>query len=512
MNTKVIKPKVFANGVTIPGDGLEVKVFKPEWKELKPIKSDLLPVARITPDMLPDGLSGWLVDSSERMGAAPFEYAAVSAIVAASSLIGRKVTIQPKKLDDWEIVPNLWGCCIGRPSAMKTPAIKDSIKALSKMEHEAREQFNNDSESFKAKIKMQAMLEKQAESDAKKLIQKKKFDEAEALLMDNSSDPEPPVCKRFMINDSTIEKLGVILSENPAGLLQFRDELSGWLAGLNREDRQQDRSFWLEAFDGNGSFSYDRITRDDVFMESTTVSVLGGIQPGKLMPILLSQKDGSGDDGLIERFQLMVYPDLPEFKHVDRYPDKAARERAYDAFHSLADIEYEPEKENRPVLKFDSQAQAIFDDWYCSLMVRTRGGSVSANMEGHLGKYKSMMPSLALIFHIIENGAGGSVGVESVNMAIRWCEVLETHANRVYMMADDPLAGAKILAERLDRLPNPFKMYDVKKKDWSGLTDQSARNRALAILEINGHIIKESVSKGRGKPSVNYHINPSVLE
>ena len=44
----------------------------------------------------------------------------VAALCGIAAVIGNRVRIRPKKNDDWEVVPNLWGANIGPPSAMKT--------------------------------------------------------------------------------------------------------------------------------------------------------------------------------------------------------------------------------------------------------------------------------------------------------------------------------------------------------------------------------------------------------
>jgi predicted RNA binding protein with dsRBD fold (UPF0201 family) len=56
-----------------------------------------------------------------------------------------------------------------------------------------------------------------------------------------------PILKRFTTNDSTIEKLGELLRDNPAGLLVTRDEVTGLLSTWDKEGREADRAFYLEA-------------------------------------------------------------------------------------------------------------------------------------------------------------------------------------------------------------------------------------------------------------------------
>ena len=46
-----------------------------------------------------------------------------------------------------------------------------------------------------------------------------------------------PVCTRYLVNEATIEKVHMILQENPQGVFYLRDELSGWMAQPQRIKR-----------------------------------------------------------------------------------------------------------------------------------------------------------------------------------------------------------------------------------------------------------------------------------
>src|SRR6476646_6676653 len=124
-------------------------------------------------------------------------------------------------------------------------------------------------------------------------------------------EPTEPMRQRYLVCDCTVEKLGILLNQNPNGFTAFRDELSGLLEHLDREGQEGARAFYLESWDGTGRFTYDRIGRGTLDIESTTVSVMGGSQPGKFWSYLQSAiRGGAGDDGLSQRFQLLVYPDV----------------------------------------------------------------------------------------------------------------------------------------------------------------------------------------------------------
>jgi hypothetical protein len=113
--------------------------------------------------------------------------------------------------------------------------------------------------------------------------------------------------QRYVTQDATVEKLGELLQENPNGMLLMRDELAGWLSALERPGREGEREFYLEGWNGTGSFTVDRIGRGTLHIPALIISVLGGIQPGKLERYLKeATAGGGGADGLLQRFQERV--------------------------------------------------------------------------------------------------------------------------------------------------------------------------------------------------------------
>src|SRR5215470_321624 len=107
------------------------------WSEPQDIPGELLPVEAMVEEMIPEPFRKWLCDISERMQC-PLEFPTIGAIVATGSLIGRRLAIRPKRQDDWEIIPNLWGGIVGRPGIMKSPALTEAIKPILRLEHEAQ--------------------------------------------------------------------------------------------------------------------------------------------------------------------------------------------------------------------------------------------------------------------------------------------------------------------------------------------------------------------------------------
>ena len=80
------------------------------------------------------------------------------------------------------------------------------------------------------------------------------------------ADPDPPTARRHFLNDVTNEKLGELMAQevNANGLIVFRDELVGFFKSLDRQGHEADRSFYLETWNGSGSFTFDRIGRGTI--------------------------------------------------------------------------------------------------------------------------------------------------------------------------------------------------------------------------------------------------------
>ena len=94
----------------------------PNWPEPQPLPEGLLPVAPFTTDFLPFTLSSWVDDIAERMQCPP-EFIAVTAVAALGAVLGRRIGVRPQQRTDWVEVCSFWGCVVGRPGWLKSPAM-----------------------------------------------------------------------------------------------------------------------------------------------------------------------------------------------------------------------------------------------------------------------------------------------------------------------------------------------------------------------------------------------------
>jgi hypothetical protein len=463
--------------------------------------------------LLPDSVRTWCEDAAEGLQV-PLDFTAIPAAIALAGAIGRCVGIAMKRNQHWIERPMLWGCVVGRPSSGKSPALYPARRMLERLAGEERVAFDARMREYEGL----ALIADASKANARKAIQAalKKGDrlaaaaEADAALFDEDAPTEP----RVVVNDATVEKLGELLNANPRGLVQFRDELAGWLASLDREGRECDRAFWLECWNGTGAFTVDRIGRGTIRIDACAMSILGGMQPGKLAEYVRGAvRGGFADDGLIQRFQLAVYPDLPaDWSYTDRAPDPRAEARAWSTFRALRALDPESVGAVRadwadvPFLRFDDEAQELLVEWMTAHMRRLRAGGEPPWIESHLAKYPALVGRLALVLHL-SDAHTGDIAADTLARALDWCVYLEAHARRIYApAAENGLTGAHLLLKRRADLPERFTARDVYRRGWVGVGDAEAATAALDTLVEYGHLRTVDSVPGEcgGRPSVVY--------
>lgn len=499
------------------------------WADIKPLLANIPSVMPLSSDMLPESLKPWIMDIAERMEIPP-DYPAAATITALGSIIGRNLGIYPKEKDDWLVVPNLWGGAVGRPSLLKSPAIEQAMAPVKCLMAEERKKFKEACDFHEDDLAIYKAKKEQLEKDLKNGMKKEGNVSDFKAKMEalRSKQPEAPEERRLMTQDPTTEKLGEILCKNPRGILLVRDELTGWLHSLDKAGREGDRSFYLESWNGTGSYTVDRIGRGTLHIDSLCVSIFGGIQPGPLGNYIYQcQKGGKGDDGLMQRFQMLVYPDPPKtWRGIDRWPDNEAKTRAFELFRIIDQIEGGKFGEvigdaKTPGVRFSTEAQEQFNDWYKGLMDRLLVPDVlSPALEAHLGKFRSLIPSLAEIFHFTNIGDpsfSGPVSKNAISLAILWGNYLESHAKRVYAVAENPaFESAKALLNHIKNgdLGSETTHRIIQNKGWSKLVSWGEVDRALFILEDNGYLQRISLEQGMqgGRPSVKLQFNPILMK
>jgi putative DNA primase/helicase len=489
-----------------------------DWPDPALLGDELLPVKKFRLDLLPSSFRPLVEDVSERMQTPP-DYAGAAAVVTLAGCVNRRARIQPKVEDvSWSIVPNLWGAIVGSPGFMKSPVLHAITAPLNRIEDFWRAEYQNEVADYEG-AKAQADLRLAAWRE----LYKKALKEGTEVPAQPDASLVPPVERQLITTDSTFEKLHEILSRNPAGLLVVRDELTGWLAELDRDGREGERSFFLQAWSGDQPYKLERIGRGSIYVPAVCVSLIGNIQPARLRWYLADAvRGGANDDGLFQRFQVMVWPDPPkgDWKLVDRPPNARALAIAERVFTQLANL---PVDDPPVQLRFGPEAQALFEAWWRDLEKKVRSESgLAPVMVAHLAKYRSLMPSLSALFEMADRLADGGhlrdvvyASRDHAEEAIAFCGYLESHAQRVYACVVSPeCRAARELGKHIKRsdIPQSFTTRDVYIKGWSGLDKPETARAALSVLEDAGwvrRVVSGAPSTG-GRPAENWIVNPKA--
>jgi hypothetical protein len=196
--------------------------------------------------------------------------------------------------------------------------------------------------------------------------------------------------------------------------------------------------------------------------------------------------------------------------------------------------------ENPLLFRFSPEAQHRFIEFLVDLEFRLRGNSLGPVLASHLGKFRSLMPSLALLFELADLAAKGPIGggrvslvgsvgsvgysaptrfvsLENTDRAIKLCLYLESHAKRLYSFARTATQSAseelafKILRHRLG---TEFTARQVVQQSWHSLKSTEVVLEACNALEKAGWLrsVREGPGPKGGRPSLRFQVNPRVFE
>lgn len=505
------------------GNALAVHSAGEEWPEPTPLPDGLPPVEPFEFAMLPDTLRPWASDICERVQCAP-DFVAVTIMAGLGSIIGRKVGMRPQVHTDWTVVANQWALIVGRPGVLKSPALEAALSPIKQLVTKATTEYEAKIVEHRRAAKVAKLKADVGERNAKRLLEDSP--EADVTTYLNAAEPEAPVLRRHIAVDTNAASLGEVHRQNPNGLLVHRDEMVSLLKCLDREDQAEARGFYLTGWNGDSAYTFDRIGRGlNLHIPAVCLSLLGSTQPGRIAEYLRhAVRGGGGDDGLIQRFGLLVWPDTGgPWRNVDRCPDIVARQAANRVFERLDGLDparvgaqydrnQEGEPDGIPYLRFDEGGQGLFLEWRANLEARLRSGVLHPAMESHLAKYRKLVPGLALILHLA-SGATGPVAERATLQALAWAEYLETHARRAYASLSSPEVGAaKAIIDRLRKgdLPRAFASWQVWRPGWAVLSDREIVAEALQLLVDLGWLTATKISTG-GRPSTIYESNPKGL-
>jgi putative DNA primase/helicase len=421
----------------------------------------------------------------------PLEYAAAPFIVAFSALIGRRVAIRIHQHDLCVMVPNLWGAVVSPPGSMHGAAARLAIAPLEELQSRAIIKYRQ-----------------------------KCRDYAEGKGLPPKLRGPVPKCRRFVLTDVTTERLIEIMRENPMGFLLRRDDLTDWFRSVACDAKRTAAALYLQAWHGDRSFISDRIRRGMIDVRSACLSIFGGLNPQALQSIF--SKNGaiaSATANFLPHFQILFWPDDAHAWKPSDPPaplGSAATDLLSGLFTQIVEGVAIPgdlprdKKSDVPFVLLTPAARQQYLDWRAELESSLQGDDLSPLLHAHRVRYRSLVPSLALLFRTLD-GPPSEVDEKHLALAIRWEKILWSHARRVYgalaMPAHDSAARRLIRRLLLDPARwHKFTLRELRRCQWSDLADPKILDEALDTLLDSGHI--RPCKQTFHRRVIRYELNP----
>jgi len=260
-------------------------------------------------DVFGSAWSKWICDAA-KAAACPVDYVAAPLLAATSALIGHARWAEATP--GWREPPHVWCGSVGDSGGGKSPGADAIFRhVLPVIEARMARDFPKLLQEYRARAEFAKV---QRELWEREVREAQKTKSAPPLPPEIAEEIEP-MTPRLVQSDVTIEKVALVLANaSPKGLLMVRDELAGWLLGMNTYNDGA-RAFWIEAYGGR-SYRVDRVKHPQpISISRLAVAWHGGIQPSRL-----SQVMRDADDGLLARF-CWFWPDAVPFNLGTQVPN-----------------------------------------------------------------------------------------------------------------------------------------------------------------------------------------------
>ena len=368
-------------------------------------------------DRLPPPLAEYVAKSAEAIGCDPC-LVAMPALAACAAAIGDSRVLEVKP--GFEVPAVLWTLVAAASGQLKTPAMKAAMLGLESAQRAAAEKHRSALAHYKT------ALAKWSEAGSK------------------GAKPEEPKMTHYYTGDATLESLWPILSDNPRGLLQKRDELSGWLGGFGRYSEGKsdgEVSQWLELYDAS-AVKNDRKSGEtkNIYLPRAPVSATGTIQVPILRNLLSDGDAKHFDNGLAPRFMMTMPPERPR-----RWSEAVTPPALVKQYDSLIQdlltlsptVQAETGRRDPVRLRWSPDAKRRWVDFY-----NTNGKEMAAFKSDRLksawSKLEGQAARLALVFHCVRQAClpgpedESRVSLDTLDAALTWIDWLKNETRRIY--------------------------------------------------------------------------------
>ena len=351
-------------------------------------------------------------------------YVALPALSVLASAIGNTRCVRLRRT--WTEPSVIWTVNIGDSGTLKSPAWELAIGPVYHVQRRLKGEHDD------------ALAKYQRELAAHKEIERK----AKNRAGEAAEPPAKPVLQRVLCGDTTIEKLGELLADNPRGLLVTQDELDGWLKSFHRYKGKQgssDMPSWLQLHRA-GALIVDRKTGDrpTLMVDRAAVSIAGGIQPGVLARALSQE---CLEAGLAGRLLMAMPPKMPK-RWTDMEIEPKVQQEYQEVIERLLALDFDHgDDEPAPhALQLSADAKQVwvtfYNDW------AQEQAAVEGELAAAFAKLEAYAARFALIHHVAcrvfaYRDDRTAIESASVQAGITLCRWFADEARRVYSMLSE---------------------------------------------------------------------------
>ncbi|MCE9685829.1 DUF3987 domain-containing protein [Shewanella sp. AS16] len=461
-----------------------------------------------------------------------FDYVIASIIGLTGAILAQDFRVAVHKGATTYVSPNIWVMNVGHPSAGKTPVMLAALKNASSCVFQRDESRERKEEMAKQVIHQQLKnsLIKAVNNSDDEESPSLSIDEVELHCQAKLAKIMPKHINNRGVHISTDTTLAALYKLMQLGrpIAYVADEGGAFFKGLEKPDASSSalRGIFLNSESGNGHLNISRANQDDKVIEKAVVSVLAGIQPDVLGPYISAAQSGSGNDGLLNRFQWMVLPvtayDAPSIKGGFSELKIITCKQFFDSLAKWRPNRRSSASGDHLQIHFSCRAREAYGNWLIHLQDERQKYDPKHLMHSQLGKYEALACKLGLIFQVflnydLDRGIFTPIkfiSAEAFEYVEQTIDYLKSHAMTIF--GADGVAKqekSKLLFEKLKKkgVTSMLSLSEMAQCNWKGFSGRGDEAKdaileALHYLEKIG-LVKPKVKNGKTV----WQINPKAV-
>ena len=457
---------------------------------------------------LPAWLGVWV--TAEAMATqTPADLAATHSIGALSGVLAKKVVVEVKP--GWtEAVCTF--TVVALPSGdRKSPVHRDTFKPLHDRERELAKKLGPEIKRQQAK---RDVLDRQYKSAVIAAARDGTGSSEAEKCADELDKLQVPVLPRLVVDDTTTEKLGILMAEQGGKLLMASSEGGIFETMAGRYSEAPNYDLYLKAYSGD-PYRVDRVGREPVHIASPALTLALTVQPSVVQG--LAQKPGFRDHGLLARIMFSLPQSRVGFRDVDPPPMSAdIAEKYNEKLLTLLDLQQQRAADGElipSVLTLANDARALHMEFHGNLEPRLGPGGDLGIVADWGNKLPGNVARIAGLFHMSESSIDVPISADVMERAIVVGNYFIEHAKLAFalMQTDRSQADAQFVLKRIEQHGwTEFSKRSLFEAVKGRFKHVSELDPVLQLL-VDRHFIRRkfAVQKAPGRPSETYEVNPA---